>query len=421
MDVERLLVSSAISSDDGIMKLVSRGITYELFSGTPAGQQCAAVYSYCVDYTRSYGRQPSLAAIQRVYPQWTMEFSPDPVEALIDEFVDSVRMRYFDAKVVELSRASADRQNWPRLDEIMLDAARELAAVIPSGESGLFSADMERRIEQYEIEANQGYRPGYNLGIPIIDEVTGGIRPGWLITQAGFSGLGKTTLGIWSALNIFEADESVLFASLEMTKAEVLEKLDTMVTHFMHRDIARRQLNTRQVEQWKDLARVYSKAKGEIIIRDRLGGCTIDRIHAEITRHKPKVAIVDYVQRMSGTRHSMAKWEGLEEITNELKTIAMDTDTAIIMISQDGRSSAEEGSTRTNMGGSISVYQAADIYIGMMQDDQMHGSGKMRVKMLKFRHGNRAEVDMMWKPATGEFGKWDDAMAFVKQPALPAP
>ena len=113
MDVERLLVSSAISSDDGIMKLVSQGITYELFSGTPSGQECAAVYGYCVDYTRAYGQQPSLSAIQRVYAGWTMEFSPDPIEALIDEFTDSVRRRYFDAKVIELSTMSRERANWP--------------------------------------------------------------------------------------------------------------------------------------------------------------------------------------------------------------------------------------------------------------------------------------------------------------------
>lgn len=414
-----MLVSSAISADNGVMTLLSRGVTFELFSGTPAGQECAVVFGYCADYTRAYGQQPSLAAIHRVHPAWTTEFSPDPLDALIDEFLDNVRRRYYDAKVVELSRQSADRGNWHRLDEIMLDAARELAALIPSGEAGLFSADMERRIEQYEVDANQGYRPGYNLGIPIIDEVTGGIRPGWLITQAGFSGLGKTTLGIWGSLNVFEQDERVLFASLEMSKAEVLERLDTMVNHFPHRELMRRQLPEMKVQQWKDVARVYSKAAGEIIVRDRLGGCNIDRIHAEITRHRPKVAVIDYVQRMSGTRSSMARWEGLEEITNELKTIAMDTDTAIVMISQDGRGSAEEGSTRSNAGGSISVYQAADVYIGMQQDDQMHGAGKMRVKMLKFRHGNRAEVDMMWKPATGEFGKWDDAMGFVKQPAVP--
>lgn len=414
MDVERALVSSAIAADGGILELVSRGITPELFSATPAGQQCAVVYSFCVEYTRQYNQQPPLSTIQRHHPTWHVEFSAEPVQALADEFLDDVRKRYFDAAVLRLSTVTKDRSTWGRLDEVMLDAARDMAAILPSGRVARFSADMEYRIEQYEVEANQGFRPGYRLGIPIIDEVTDGIRPGWLVTTAGFSGLGKTTLAIFGSLNVFEQDHSALFLSLEMSAQEVMERLDTMVNNFPHRDLVRRQLSESHFEQWKNASRIYSKAAGEIVVVDKLGGCTLDRVHAEISRYRPQVAVIDYVQRMSGTRHSMAKWEGLEEITNGLKTIAMDTDTAIIMVSQDGRASAEEGSTRTNAGGSISVYQAADMYLGLMQSDEMAGMNKMRVKMLKFRHGPRAEVDMSWQPATGEFAKWTDPMEFRK-------
>jgi replicative DNA helicase len=414
MDVERALVSSAISAEHGMTELLSRGITPELFSGTQAGQQCAEVLRYCVEYTRAYQQQPSLSTIKRQYDAWINEFTTDPLSALADEFLDTVRKRYFEAKVLELSQVTKDRSSWGRLDEIMLDGARELASVIPNGRVGRFATDMQKRIEQYEIDANDGYRPGYLLGIPIIDEVTGGIRGGWLTTTAGFSGLGKTTLALLAGLNVFEADNSVLFCSLEMSTDEVMERLDTMVMNFPHRDLARRTLTNDYLKRWKGVSQVYGKAAAELTVVDKLGGCTLDRVHAEITRYKPKVAIIDYVQRMSGTRNSMSKWEGLEEITNGLKTIAMDTDTSIIMVSQDGRTSADEGSTRSNMGGSVSVYQAADVYLGLQQTDEMAAMGKMRVKMLKNRHGPRAEVDMSWKPAIGEFGKWDDPMAYMK-------
>ena len=395
--------------------LISNGITANLFSATPTGQEAAAVLDYSTTYLRTYSQHPSLDAIRRQFPDWHGETPRDSLQALIDEFLDEARKRYFEAAVLELSTATKDRANWRRLDEIMLDAAREVAAVIPSGAVGRFSEDFERRIAQYEEDKNKGVRPGTFLGIPIIDEVMGGVKAGWLVTTAGFSGTGKTTLGLFGLLNAFEQDRTTLMCSLEMSRAEIMEKLDTMVMNFSHRDLTRRQLDPSQVERWRRVASAYTKAKGEIIVLDKLGGCTIDRVHAEITRYKPDVAMVDYVQRMSGTRSSLSRWEGIEEITNGLKTVAMDTDSAIIMVSQDGRSSADEGSTRTNMGGHISVYTAADAYLGLMQDEVMFGQNKMRVKMLKFRHGPRAEVDMSWKPATGEFGKWEDVNAFTKQ------
>lgn len=413
-DVERALVSSAITGAS-FHDLLSRGIEPRLFSSTPSGQECAAVLEFATSYSREYGQSPSISAIQRRFPEWRGEFSPDPLEALADEFLDTVMQRHFDAKVLELSKVTSDRSNWRRLDEIMLDAARDLASTVPSGGVARFSAGMEQRIELYEAEKNSGVAPGIQLEIPIIDEVTGGVKPGWLVTTAGFSGLGKTTLALWGLLSSFEQDKVALMLSLEMSKQEVMDRLDTMVNHFPHRDLVRRQLGDVQFKNWRDVSRVYSKAHGEIVTVDKLGGCTLDRVHAEITRYKPDIVAIDYVQRMSGTRASMAKWEGLEEITNGLKTIAMDTDTTVLMVSQDGRSAAETGSTATSGANSISVYQAADIYLGLMQDESMYAASKMRVKMLKNRHGPKAEVDMMWKPATGEHGPYDGSHQFMKQ------
>lgn len=353
--------------------------------------------------------------VKEHFPGWYGEASTDPLLALISDFMNNVRRRYFDSKVLELSRAPMDRNSWDRLDEIMLDAARDLASIVPSGGVARFAGEMEKRIERYELDQQQGVVPGILLGIPVIDEVTQGVRPGWVITNAGFSGRGKSMLTIWNLLSVFEQDKTALMLSLEMSREEVMERLDTMVLNFEHRLLAQRNLDPREIERWSDIAKVYKAARAEIIVIDKLGGCTVDRVFAEINRYKPDVAAVDYVQRMTGTRTSMAKWEGLDEITNEFKTIAMETDTAIIMVSQDQRASADQGSSETNMGGGVSVFQAADLYIGMMQDDTMRAQNKMRIKLLKNRHGDRAEVDMWWAPATMEFGPYEgQSMGFSK-------
>jgi replicative DNA helicase len=255
-----------------------------------------------------------------------------------------------------------------------------------------------------------------SMGLPIIDQTTRGIKDGWLVTTAGFSGTGKTFLALHSLLTAFEEDKVGLMLSLEMSKQEVLERLHTMIMHWKHHDFARRALSDDQIRRWREVGRVYSKAKGEIVVLDNLGPCTLDRVHAEIDRYKPDVVAIDYVQRMRSSYASRKpRYEVLEEITNDLKTIAMDTETAVIMVSQDNRSAAETGSTMMSAAGSISVYQAADLYLGLMQDEAMKAINKMRVKMLKFRHGPLAEVDTVWDPSTGDFGRvYLDSDQFVK-------
>jgi replicative DNA helicase len=774
MDIERALIAKALQGD-GIPSVIAHGVEYRHFAETPTGQECAQIYEWSSTYARQYGVTPSPQMIKDTFPNWYGETAPDPLEAILDEFMRQVRRRFFDSKIIELSKVPADRASWDHLDEILLDAARDLASVVPSGGVARFT-DMQKRIEQYEIQRNEGVKPGILLGLPIIDDVMRGVKPGWVITNAGFSGRGKaldlstpvptpagwTTMGelhrgdwvygsdgqptlvkfawpvledqicyevefsdgskivadadhlwattrdktenivtteeikkdvwksdhytrrhsircaspvwhedadvqldpyilgywlgdgtsseatitvhehdwkhlkdqltkagenssvqtkegttyrirfglrstccrghslddrhpsgtckqctdlhnyhgyygtemppathftaqerlrqigvlgnkhiptqyleasigqresllqgivdsdgyvmdsgrveissmndrfaqdilglclslgiratktskmatlegrnigvayricftsgmkvatlprkaerlkpatnrsthryivavrevesrpvrcisveaddkqflvgksyiathnsmltIWNLLSAFEQDKVALMISLEMSREEVLERLDTMVMNFEHRMLVQRDLAPEEIERWRHMAQTYALARAEIIVLDKMGGCTVDRVFAEINRYKPDIAAVDYVQRMTGTKASMAKWEGLEEITNELKTIAMETDTAIIMVSQDQRGSADQGSTESNMGGSVSIYQAADVYIGMMQDDTMRAQNKMCIKMLKFRHGDRAQVDMWWAPATMEFGPYE--------------
>jgi replicative DNA helicase len=412
------MLASAIQGD-AIHELISKGIEPRHF----ADQSVAAVFTFAMNYQRSYGGCPSREMITSYFPEWHGETAFDPLTALIDEFLAEVKRRYFESFVVELSQMSRNETEYrdmrPRLDEVLLDAARDMAAVIPSGQTQRFSADFQRRIAIYEEERNRGYSPGIEMGIPILDQETQGLKRGWLCTNAGWSGRGKSMLTTYNLLQAFEQDKTALMLSFEMSAQEVMDRLHTMVMHWQHRDFMRHELSDIQIQRWRDVARIYSKANGEIIVVDKLSGATIDRVHAEIQRYKPDITAIDYVQRMRASYSSRKpRWEMLEEITNELKTVAMDTDTAIIMVSQDGRDSADQGSTATNVGGSVSIYQAADLYIGMFQDEQMEAQRKMRIRCLKFRHGRKPEVDIYWDPATGEFGRlYQDSDQFVKAPA----
>ena len=407
---------SAALRDGNVGHLVARGVEPEMF----AQPDVAKVFQWARDHSRRYGA-PSDALVRQVFPDWRPAFSSDSFDFLVDEFLAEVIRRAFIETVMELSdleRNDPDgfRANRARLSEILFDKARLLASRVPTGQVAMFSQELALRIEAYENEHGR-YRPGTPMGLPVIDQTMGGgIKSGWLITIAGFSGFGKSFLGGHAALSTFEDDKRALFLSLEMSRQEVIERLDTMVMNWNHSALQQRQLSVQDRERWKSVAAVYSRAKGEIIVKDKLSDCSIDRVHAEIERYRPDVCVIDYVQRMRSVYSSRRpRHEQLEEITNELKTVAMDTDTAIVMISQDGRDAAEQGSTRSNMGGSISVYQAADAYIGMQQDEAMRGMNKMRLKLLKFRHGPSCEVDVVWDPSRGDFGRlYRSADQFVK-------
>lgn len=289
----------------------------------------------------------------------------------------------------------------------MLDAARDLATVIPSGQVSRVRAEMHDRIDQYEVDKAEGKRPGILCGIPLFDDLTDGFQQGDIVTVAGFSGRGKSMLSQFFLSQAIDQEKNALLMSLEMSKRQIMDRFDTMVTNFSHKQLRKRELPDEEIDNWREAAKKYENAKNDLVVIDSPGNCTVDRVYAEINRYKPDITCVDYVQLMKGTKNSAAKHEGLIEITNELKAVALSTDSTIIMVSQDQRNSAQDGSTESNMGGSVSVYQAADIYIGMMQDDEMRKQKKLNTRLIKNRNGSPGESDVLCDPEFMIFKAWD--------------
>lgn len=415
MDSERAVLSSALNSGQ-ISTLLARGVEQKHFSNTQSGEECRLVYSYASKHSRKYGVCPSPQLVKNNFPNWRGEPSSDPLEALVDEFLNDVRRRYFAAKVIELAQAEGNPANWGRLDEIMLDAARDLATVIPSGQVSRMRAEMQERIDQYEIDKAEGKVSGILCGIPLFDDLTDGFQQGDLVTVAGYSGKGKSFTAQSFLANAIDQGKNALLLPLEMSTRQIMDRFDTMAINFSHRDLRKRELPDHEIENWRKAAQRYENAKNDLIVIDKIGHCTVDRVYAEINRYKPDITCVDYVQLMKGSKSSMAKWEGLVEITNELKSIALATDSTIIMVSQDQRSSANEGSTESNMGGSISILQASDIYIGMMQDETMKQQKKVLMRMLKSRSSSSAESNILFEPEYGKFTPWNaGASGFTKE------
>lgn len=411
MDSDRAVLSSALQTGN-ISTLLARGVESKHFSNTKSGEECREVFNFATHHARKYGVSPSLQLVKSNFPDWRGEPSSDPLEALADQFLNDVRRRYFAAKVIELAQAEGNPANWGRLDEIMLDAARDLAGVIPSGQVSRVRAEMQERIDQYEIDKAEGKIAGIKCGIPLFDDLTDGFQQGDIVTVAGYSGRGKSYTAQAFLANALDQGKDALLMSLEMSTRQIMDRFDTMTMNFSHKDLRKRQLPDDEIENWRRAAQKYQDAKNDLVVVDKLGHCTVDRVYAEINRYKPDITCVDYVQLMKGSKSSMSKWEGLVEITNELKSVALATDSTIIMVSQDQRNSANEGSTESNMGGSISVLQAADIYIGMMQDEEMRAQKKILMRLIKNRNGSPGESDVLCDPEFGRFQPWERSSEF---------
>lgn len=396
MDIERALISKIIATGQ-LETCVSQGITRDSF----ADEECAAMFAYVQIHTRVYRSTPSMEAAKEAHPEFEFEHIQDPLEYVVDRFHKLVRKRLADDLIFELAEAIDDPERVGKIELEFMEAAREIAMVVPSTEVKRFS-DMDKRIEEYEQEKEEGLRTGIPFGFPTLDHWTGGIQPHEFVTAAAFSGVGKSTMLRAIAFNIYSMPEDivVLYLTLEEQGKAILRKFDAMAADLTYQKLKQLGLEPEDVDRWREkAAAVRKKMDGkDIIVLDKIRGCTPDKVSAETIKHKPDIVFVDYLSlmRSSSPNRQTSMWQTLTEITQDMKQNARVLEIPIIAAAQTNRSSRKDGADLDNIGYSLSVVQDSDIVLGLHANDEMKDDKLMEVVVRKNREGRLGKFSCVW-------------------------
>lgn len=395
MHIEKALVTKLVSTGK-LEEAISRGIRAELF----ADEECRELFEYLVEHTRKYKVPPSSSAVKQSHPDWEELHTQDPLDFLIDRFIVLCKRRLAQDMIVELTRLSEDPQESQKIDIHFLEVSRRLATMVPSTQVERFS-NMEQRIEEYETRVKEGHKMGIPFGYPQLDEWTGGIQPHELVTVAGFSGLGKSTMLMSLAFNAWTSGYTPLYISLEMEAGAILRKFDAMAASLDYQKIKQLKLPEEQIENWRKTAERIAGKKCDIPVIDSIRGCTPDHVFAETVRYKPDIVIVDYLSLMRSNRPSrnVQMWQSLTEITQDLKQNARTLHTPIIAAAQTNRAGGKDGAELENIGYALSVVQDSDIMIGLHADEGMKERQEMELRLNKNRDGRLGKVLARWDHA----------------------
>lgn len=399
MNIEQALLNKIITTGQ-LEDAVSRGVRSDLF----ADDECRDMFEYISDHARRYKSPPSTNAVQSDKPGWSVEHNQESLDYLIDKFTVLCKRRLSQEALLELAKLTEDPQEGPNLDLHFLEVSRRLATLVPSTQVARFS-DMEQRVAEYEQRAAEGKKVGVPFGYPTLDEWTGGVQSHELVTIAGFSGLGKSTMLMSLAFNAWSQGYTPLYISLEMEAGAILRKFDAMAASLDYAKIKQLQLPESQIENWRKTADEIAEKSHDIPVIDSIRGCTPDHVFAETVRHKPDLVLIDYLSLLRSSRPSRnsSMWQSLTEITQDLKQNARTLGIPIIAAAQTNRSGGKEGADLENIGYSMSVVQDSDIMIGLHADEEMKDRKEMEVRLNKNRDGRLGKFMAKWDHESMEF------------------
>ena len=238
------------------------------------------------------------------------------------------------------------------------------------------------------------------LGYPSLDEAMRGMRPGQVGVIMARAGVGKTTLLLNVAANIFEGEtpHPILFLSLEMAAAEVAARLFALSTH----------QRPREVESWFSRSGegpsilAWMRKYQYFIICDR-SALTLEQISKRITEAGEgtglpvPLVMIDYLQ-LIGEGGSSA-YERVSAIARGIKGLAKKHSCTILAASQTSREGGTGGERVTlNMARESGwIEEAADFLIGCWRPELAGNGGReeeLMACLLKNRHGPREDVSL---------------------------
>lgn len=403
MDYEKALISR-VAQTGQINNLMAEGIREDHFSD----EKLRKIWRFMTDHYRRYKIAPTFDTVYAEFPDFNFETTGESVQYLKDKFKKQVMYRFGVEAVMRISEELAKPDSDQDVDQLFLEESRHLTTVLPTAKLHAFK-DMHQRIHEYENPAEEKF---IRTGIPEVDNLTFGIQPHEYVTIFGATGAGKSTLSQWLLFNAWMQGKTPMYISLEMEAKALFRKWDTMLMQFQYNDLKGHTLREEEVARWKAEADKVSAKPNDIIVMDDVRGCTVDRVHAELTRWQPDILCLDYVNLMSVRSSFSQGWEKITYLTQELKQISRTLNIPIIGVGQANRSSFQTGATLDNIAGSISAVQDADLVFGLHSDDEMREEKKMELRLLKNRDGAVGNVDLWWAPETMTFGAWEETRYF---------
>lgn len=334
--------------------------------------------------------------------------SSTPTAMYVDHYADIVRknarLRRLVGTAEKIAKASFESNADPdALIERSIAALERMATDSGSDKVSDMRAIMERQMDRLS-RAMDAYEAGTPMGLHTgwyLDNIVGGFQEGNVITIAARPGAGKSSFGIALLLQLAQRGFGGAYVSLEMSEAELVDKMVANLTGINSLQLRNGQLDDREMTRWIDAANTLSQMPMTVIDHNC---ATLAEIKRQLRTLKQtqnlRFAVIDYIQLMAaGPGDDIGRGENrvqvMSAISRGVKLMAKELDIVIFMVSQLNRGVEARTDKRPLMSDlreSGSIEQDSDVVIMLYRDDYYNEESMepnvAEVIVAKNRHGD---------------------------------
>ena len=259
---------------------------------------------------------------------------------------------------------------------------------------------------------NKGTVTGIPTGFIDLDYKTSGFQPSDLILIAARPSMGKTAFVLNVAQHMaFKEGKTVAIFSLEMSKEQLVNRLFSLESKVDSQALRTGNLTD---EDWAKLIEGAAVVGKSNLIIDDTPGISIAELRSKCRKFKLEhdlgIIIIDYLQLMSGGKHSESRQQEISEISRSLKAVARELNVPVVARSHLSRAVEQRPDHRpmlSDLRESGAIEQDADVVMFLYRDDYYNKDTDKKniaeVIIAKQRNGPIGTVELVWLPNYTKF------------------
>jgi hypothetical protein len=373
-----------------------------------------AMFATCLNFWQASARKyaPSLEVLRTEYPQ-NFDTLPHP---------DAV-----DNPAWWLAEKIMNRYAANQVDRIMLDVATRVqedpqASLMELGNRSLAAAnnlvrrdersdmlDFQARRERYVDRFNNA-EPGMTLGIPELDDWTGGVRPGEICAVAGFTKTGKSWFLFNAAVAARRAGYTPLVMSLELGMRDSEDRIDALFSGVSYSRLRNARLRTNEMDQLVAAQEQLAQLGPIYIEKPPRGQRTVAFMASRLRQLEADYLIIDQLSWIDATREyrgDSAQRQKTGDLIFDLRDEIHSSSAGMIptMLAVQHNRAAAIGSGRgggargqlQNFANSSMIEQTVDLALGLYRSDEQRVNGLMGCDIMGARRCDKADFLLRWE------------------------
>lgn len=291
------------------------------------------------EFVRNYYEQNSTVPPVDLVKERFSDFDYSKDTGATKYHIDELRTEYLNDNLKMMLRNAATGLQEGRSAEALDGLIAETANIkrVTSTVRDLDVTDVDSAVAYFENVRlmQEAGNHGIYTGLAGFDNyLPAGITAGQLGVLLAYPAIGKSWMALYLAVQAWKNGKSPLIVSLEMTEAEVRNRIFAIIGQGMwsHRKLSSGQVEIDMFKKWA--AKTFEgKPSINIISNDGVGEVSPSVLRGKIDQYKPDIVFVDYLNLMTSNQKTENEVVKMKNLSRELKLLAISEQIPIVAIS----------------------------------------------------------------------------------------